>query len=189
MQRLLTDGAVKRCVRGVLELDAVAPIKANCGMSIEIEKPVSSPVVEGHKGTSAPERCVQTAILRGARQTCPACGHGALYGHYLKVEPDCRSCGEALHHQRADDAPPYFTMLITGHVIVAGVMTLEQAYAPPFWLHTVIWGPLLLLMSLLLLPRIKGALIGLQWALRMHGFGGEDEAEDHGLATPLRADR
>ena len=47
---------------------------------------------------------------------CPACGQGALYGKYLKVVDRCGTCGEELHHQRADDAPPYFTMIITGHV-------------------------------------------------------------------------
>jgi uncharacterized protein (DUF983 family) len=77
-----------------------------------------------------------------------------------------------LHHQRADDAPPYFTMVIVAHVVVAGVLMLEKTYAPPSWVHMAIWLPLVVILSLFLLPRVKGALIGLQWALRMHGFGG-----------------
>ena len=137
--------------------------------------------------TAAPsdERDVTQAMLRGARQKCPACGQGALYGKYLKVVDRCGSCGEELHHQRADDAPPYFTMIITGHVIVGGLMALEHAYAPPMWLHLAIWGPALLLLTLFLLPRIKGALIGLQWALKMHGFGG---IEDEAIPEPVASD-
>ncbi len=84
----------------------------------------------------------------------------------------CADCAEAMHHQRADDAPPYVTILIVGHFLVGGVLAVEQAYAPPTHIHLLIWLPLALLGCLLLLPVAKGALVGLQWALRMHGFGG-----------------
>lgn len=131
----------------------------------------------GHQPT-APARDAVTAIRRGFAQHCPACGKGDLYRAFLKVNDTCPSCGEALHHQRADDAPPYFTMLITGHVIVGALMTVETSYAPPIWVHALLWGPAVVLMSLWLLPRIKGALIGFQWANLMHGFGGNaDEIE------------
>ena len=119
-----------------------------------------------------PRRDIKAAMLRGWRQRCPACGRGALYRKFLKVVETCPACGEELHHQRADDAPPYFTMVIVGHVIVGGVLALEKAVAPPSWVHLTLWLPLTVIMSLVLLPRVKGALVGLQWALRMHGFGG-----------------
>jgi len=118
-----------------------------------------------------PQRDVKTSMLRGWSRTCPACGEGALYGKYLKVVHACPVCGEEMHHQRADDAPPYVTMVIVCHVIVGGVLLLEQTYAPPTSVHLALWLPLTVVMSLWLLPRIKGSLVGLQWALRMHGFG------------------
>lgn len=127
--------------------------------------------------TLAP-RNVQEAMLRGARKCCPACGKGGIYQGFLSVAESCPSCREELHHQRADDAPPYFTMFIVGHIIVAAVMFVEKAYAPELWVHGLIWTPLILVLSLWLLPRIKGALIGLQWALRMHGFGGTSSADE-----------
>lgn len=120
-------------------------------------------------------RNVQQAMLRGAAQRCPACGEGRLYDSFLKVQDACPKCGEELHHHRADDAPPYFTMLITGHVVVAALLVVETELQPPLWVHAAIWGPLIILMSLSLLPRIKGALVGLQWALRMHGFSGQPD--------------
>ena len=86
------------------------------------------------------------------------------------------TCGKELHHHRADDAPPYFTILIVGHVVVGGVLALEQAFAPADWVQAIIWLPLTVLLSMLILPRAKGALVGLQWALRMHGFGGVPDA-------------
>ena len=123
------------------------------------------------------ERRVQPAILRGAAGRCPACGKGRLFTSYLKVAPACGHCGEVLHHHRADDAPAYFTMVVVGHVVVGGLLSVEQAFAPPTWVQLAIWMPMTLVLSLALLPVIKGSLVGLQWALRMHGFGvGPDAA-------------
>jgi uncharacterized protein (DUF983 family) len=122
-----------------------------------------------------PARSVNDALARGARQRCPACGEGPMFHAYLKVSEACPACGEELHHQRADDAPPYFTMIVVGHVVIAGVLLLEKAFAPESWVHLALWLPLTVALSLWLLPRIKGALVGLQWALRMHGFGGPSD--------------
>ena len=120
------------------------------------------------------ERPVGLAMRRGWRLRCPSCGNGRLFGKFLKVNPTCPACGEELHHQRADDAPPYFTILIVGHVVVPLMFWLERDYAPAEWVHAAIFLPLTTILSLYLLPRIKGALIGLQWARRMHGFGGHE---------------
>ena len=123
-------------------------------------------------------RKTSEAVLRGARLRCPACGEGPLFRSYLKVADTCTSCGEELHHHRADDAPAYFTISIVGHIVVAGVLILERMYAPQTWVHMALWLPLTLLLSLALLPVIKGALVGLQWAFRMHGFSGVEDAPE-----------
>ena len=124
-----------------------------------------------------PKRDIVQAMRRGAAHKCPACGKGTLYKRYLKVVDACPACGEEMHHHRADDAPPYFTIIILAHVIVAGVMLVEDYFHPQYWIHIAIWFPLTIALALWLLPRIKGALIGLQWALRMHGFGGRDDLD------------
>jgi len=117
------------------------------------------------------------AVRRGGAGKCPSCGRGNLFRRYLKVADTCPTCSEELHHHRADDAPPYFTILIAGHFIIAGVMIVEEQLQPSYWLHLAIWFPLTMGMCLWMLPRIKGALVGLQWALRMHGFGGRDSVD------------
>ncbi len=128
-------------------------------------------------------RKIAEAMLRGARLRCPSCGEGPMYSSYLKVADTCASCGEELHHHRADDAPAYFTISIVGHIVVAGALLLEKFLAPETWVHMVLWLPLTLLLSLALLPVIKGALVGLQWSNRMHGFGGaEDMPEPEPMA-------
>ena len=122
---------------------------------------------------AAAPRPVMPAVMRGWSCKCPACGDGWIFSSYLKVADTCPKCGEELHHHRADDAPPYFTIFIVCHVVIGGMLALEQAYAPATWIHLIIWLPMTLGLSLWLLPHVKGTLIGLQWALRMHGFGGE----------------
>ena len=89
---------------------------------------------------------------------------------FLKVADKCPHCGEDLSHHQTDDAPPYFTILLVGHIIVPALLTVELIWHPPMWVDFVIWLPAIVILSLLLLPRIKGAVVGLQWAMGMHGF-------------------
>lgn len=113
------------------------------------------------------------SLWRGFAMRCPACGKGRLFRAFLKVVDRCPHCGEELFHHQADDAPPYFTILIVGHVVVPLMLTVELEYLPPIWVHMTLWPTLTLFLSLMLLPRIKGAVVGWQWAQRMHGFDGE----------------
>jgi uncharacterized protein (DUF983 family) len=120
-------------------------------------------------------RSMWRAIRRGFMLKCPACGEGKLFRAFLKVADTCPHCGEELFHHEADDAPPYFTILIVGHIVVPLMLAIELEYLPPIWVHVAIWPTLTLALSLFLLPRIKGAVVCLQWAARMHGFGGAGE--------------
>jgi uncharacterized protein (DUF983 family) len=115
------------------------------------------------------------AMVRGFFGYCPNCNKGALMASYITIAPVCPSCGTALHHHRADDAPPYFTMMAVGHIIVPGLLVAEKMWQPPLWVHGIIWLPATLLLTLWLMPRVKGAVVGLQWAHRMHGFGESPE--------------
>lgn len=128
------------------------------------------PVLPPDAGEARP---ISTAMWTGAKGRCPACGKGALYRAFLKVNDQCSVCGTELHHHRADDAPPYFTMFIVGHIVVGGLLVVEKKFAPDTLTQLMIWLPLTCILSLVLLPIIKGALIGQQWALRLHGFGAE----------------
>jgi uncharacterized protein (DUF983 family) len=128
-----------------------------------------------------PPRNLLQALGRGFRMKCPSCGAGPIFNKYLKVAPACSNCGEELHHHRADDAPPYFTILVVGHVIVAMVLAVEMAYHPALWIHAALWLPMTFILAMSALPLIKGALVGLQWANYMHGFDPQDREELRGL--------
>lgn len=109
-------------------------------------------------------------MSRGALGRCPDCGRGRLFARYLKVADRCNHCGTELHHHRADDAPPYFTIFIVGHIVVPLSLVVERGWHPEIWIHLSLWLPMIVILSLLLLPVVKGAVVGLQWALYMHGF-------------------
>ncbi|MDB5451892.1 MAG: hypothetical protein JWO33_470 [Caulobacteraceae bacterium] len=109
---------------------------------------------------------VLTGLKRGVALRCPECGQGRLLRGYLKVQPICEVCGHDNAQYPSDDAPPYFTILLVGHLIVAPVLIF-----PFIWTWPVQWVllatlPALAAITLMLLPRVKGAVIGLQWALR-----------------------
>jgi uncharacterized protein (DUF983 family) len=119
------------------------------------------------------------SIMRGLLNRCPSCGSGKLFRRFLKPVDHCAACGEAMYHHRSDDLPPYLVILVLGHVVVGGYMMTDVIYPLPMWLTLTIWAPITVLVALLVIQPIKGGVIGLQWALRMHGFGGEsDEPED-----------
>ena len=117
------------------------------------------------------ERPTWPAIRRGWHGKCPNCGSGPLLRGYLKVRESCPVCGEALHHQRADDGPAYMTILIVGHIVGPMVLWAFVKWRPDPLVLASVFSVGTVALSLYLLPRLKGALVGVQWAKRMHGFG------------------
>jgi uncharacterized protein (DUF983 family) len=116
------------------------------------------------------DRPLRPALLRGWRCKCPQCGAGPMMRGYLKVRDTCPVCGEELHHQRADDGPAYLTILIVGHVLAPLMLYAFTALRPDPIILASTFSVAAVGLSLYLLPRLKGAMVALQWAKRMHGF-------------------
>lgn len=108
-----------------------------------------------------------SALTRGAAGLCPACGQTRAFKGYLTVVPQCGNCGAPLGEVRADDAPPYFTIFIVGHLVVPLIFWMDNAYNPSVWLLAAIWLPVTALLCLALLRPIKGATLGLMLKLGM----------------------
>ncbi len=130
--------------------------------------------VESEFGREA-DRAVWPAILKGLKGHCPRCGKGKLFGKWLKVNSHCPECNEELFHERAQDFPPYIVITIVGHVVVTALMIVEANTQWSLALHLAVWIPLTVVLSLLLMQPIKGGVVGMQWALKMFGFGGGHE--------------
>ena len=109
------------------------------------------------------------ALARGFRRRCPKCGRGRLFRAYLKPVAACTACHETLGHIRADDAPPYFTIVIVGHVVVGLGLFAEMQFHPPVWAQVTVLSALTLALTFGLLPVVKGTLIGLMWRLKLRG--------------------
>jgi uncharacterized protein (DUF983 family) len=116
------------------------------------------------------KRDVWTSMKRGFRGRCPRCGEGKLFRAFLKVDNNCSVCGLDFTPHRADDLPAYLVIVIVGHIVVPAALMIETNYSPPVALQLAIYLPFTLAASLALLQPVKGAVVGIQWALRMHGF-------------------
>jgi uncharacterized protein (DUF983 family) len=115
------------------------------------------------------ERSVWLGLRRGLAGKCPSCGQSKMFASYLKVLPKCGNCGHALDQYKADDGPAYFTILIVGHAMVAPLLFLEAVRTWPLAWVTTIMVTSVLGATLTLLPLVKGAFVGVQWAVRDRG--------------------
>lgn len=135
------------------------------------------------------ERDWRQAVAHGLKGRCPHCGQGRLFRAFLKPVDRCEACGEDLHHQRADDLPPYIVITIVGHIIVGGLLLAEKFAEWPMWLHMTVWPLLTVVLSFALMQPVKGGVVGLQWAVRMHGFGGEPDRAERQPLPPSETHR
>jgi uncharacterized protein (DUF983 family) len=94
---------------------------------------------------------------------CPRCGQGALFEGYLKVAPSCRACGLDYAMFDSGDGPMVFVILIVGAVVCAAALYVEVAYQPPYWLHALLWIPLVAVLTFTLLRLVKALLLVLQY--------------------------
>lgn len=106
---------------------------------------------------------LSTPISRGLRGRCPRCGEGSLFRGFLTLRPRCESCGLDLSFADAGDGPAVFVILFGGFLVVFAALITEVLFRPPFWLHALLWLPLILIVTLVPLRLIKGLLIDLQY--------------------------
>ena len=114
-----------------------------------------------------PMPTLATAVGRGLRGLCPACGKSRIFNRFLKVAPECTACGAPLGLARADDAPPYFTILIVGHIVIPLLFFVDRMTQLPVWGMSAIFVPLTVALTLALIQPIKGGTVGLMLNLNM----------------------
>jgi uncharacterized protein (DUF983 family) len=127
------------------------------------------------------KRDIGKAMKRGLLGRCPHCGEGRLFRAFLKPVDHCAVCNEDYTHQRADDLPAYLSIVLVGHIVIGGFMMTDLVWTLSDWTHIAIWTPVTLALAFGTIQPIKGAVIGLQWAARMHGFGGSEPKPEDSL--------
>lgn len=125
-----------------------------------IWSPDRAPVTEARPG-------LIDAMTRGVMGRCPCCGEARLFNGFLRPVTACASCGTELGRLRADDIPPYVTIMIVGHIVVPLMLWMERAESPPTWLLSAVFVPLTLVLTIGLLRPVKGAVMGLMLHLGM----------------------
>ncbi|WP_288427922.1 DUF983 domain-containing protein [uncultured Agrobacterium sp.] len=102
-------------------------------------------------------------IKVGLQGCCPRCGRGKLFDGFLKIKPSCSACGLDYSFADAGDGPAVFVMLIVGFLIMGLALWFDSLFSPPVWLHALIWLPLAVIVSLVLLRKLKGIMVALQY--------------------------
>ena len=125
-------------------------------------------------------------LSRGFGGHCPNCGRGKLFRAYLKVASPCADCGHDNLQYPSDDAPPYFTILIIGHIVITPLVVIPAIWTYPAWAVLSVTLPVVAAMTLWLLPRVKGAVVGVQWAIKRNegAVPGQDDHPDWAPTPP-----
>jgi uncharacterized protein (DUF983 family) len=105
-------------------------------------------------------------IRAGLCGRCPVCGEGRLFTGFLTVVPRCAACGEDLASHEQGDGPAVFVILILGFAVVGAALAVEMLFAPPLWLHALLWSPLIVGGSLAMLRPLKGVMVALHYKHR-----------------------
>jgi uncharacterized protein (DUF983 family) len=106
---------------------------------------------------------MKLAARRAILGRCPCCGEGKLFRAYLKQVENCSACGEAFGHIRADDAAPWLTIILVGHIFVPLMLIVVAMSSLPAWASAVLWSAIFVALSLVILPRSKGLFIAILW--------------------------
>jgi uncharacterized protein (DUF983 family) len=107
-----------------------------------------------------------SVLLTSLSGRCPRCGEGRLFQGYLALPPCCSVCGLDYTPFQAGDGPAVFVILIVGAVVAGGALLTEVNFHPPYWVHALIWGPMVVILSLSLLRPLKAGMIVLQYKHR-----------------------
>jgi len=106
------------------------------------------------------------ASATGMRGRCPRCGEGRLWNGFLSLQPRCQACGLDFSFADSGDGPAVFVIMIVGFIVVGLALFVEFTFGPPFWVHVLLWVPLVLALSIGLLRPLKGFMIAQQYRYR-----------------------
>src|SRR5579864_7161236 len=124
--------------------------------------------------TKQPINSLAGSLRAGLGCSCPRCGRGKLFRGFLTLPPSCESCELDYGFADAGDGPAVFIMFIAGFIVVGAALVTEVVNHPPYWVHAVLWLPLILIVTLGLLRPMKGLMIALQYCHKAEErrFGG-----------------
>lgn len=118
------------------------------------------------------------ALKVGIACRCPACGKGRLLQGLLTVRASCTECGTDFANHEQGDGPAFFAITLVSILVGIAVVLVEVLATPPYWVHILLWPPVILIGSLLFLRWAKGIIIALQYKYRKDSFLYDEHAQD-----------
>jgi uncharacterized protein (DUF983 family) len=109
------------------------------------------------------------AMRRGFLGRCPSCGRTPLFESYLKQVQSCPACGADFSAIRADDAAPWLTLIVVGHLFLPLIFFVDLGAFLPFWVGVTSWAAFFCGVALVFLPRAQGLFIGVLWVTHAPG--------------------
>ena len=96
---------------------------------------------------------------------CPECGKKSVFQSFLKIKEKC-DCGLKLSNLDIGDGPSFFAMFFLNIIIILLAIIVEIKFSPPLWIHLVLWCPLIIILSILLIIYLKVLFIFLNFKYR-----------------------
>lgn len=117
------------------------------------------------------QRNLQWILKTGWSGLCPRCGKGHMFRSWLKLRDECDECGLNYRFAAPDDGPAFFSLCIVAFPLVFLIVWVQVAFDPPWWVHLLTSGPLMLIGCILPLQPIKGWLVASQYVNRAQEAG------------------
>lgn len=89
----------------------------------------------------------------------------------LAIRDRCPACGLDLSGADAGDGAIVGVILVLGALVVGLALWVEIAFAPPLWLHALIWPAFTFPAAILLMRPAKATLVALQYRTRANELG------------------
>ena len=107
-----------------------------------------------------------TPLMAAAKGLCPRCGNRTLFANLAGFAPRCRACGLDFAAFNVGDGPAAFLIFIVGGIVVGLAISVQLKFAPPWWVHLLLWVPLTAILTIGLLRLAKGLLLALEYRHR-----------------------
>lgn len=112
---------------------------------------------------------VSPTIMRVAvRGLCPRCGARTLFAGTISFAPRCASCGLDIGAFNVGDGAAAFLIFFITALVFAGVIIVQLTYNPPWWVHVLVWTPVTLALTIILLRVSKAALLAAEYRNAAH---------------------
>jgi uncharacterized protein (DUF983 family) len=81
----------------------------------------------------------------------------------LHVRAACEVCGLDLSAQDAGDVSAVLVIFFLGAIVVGLAALVEIKFAPPIWMHLILWTPFIIVGAIAMLRSLKAGLIAMQY--------------------------